>query len=103
MALASVHISGRSSPNISNESSVSNLIDIETVNSKLDNNLNLPNGTKSEVNEIIFNSQIVQKHCERVTEAIEEVNSCDEEVHLLPSRHKKASQTDPVSKIRVIF
>ncbi|KAJ8947806.1 hypothetical protein NQ314_008549 [Rhamnusium bicolor] len=93
MALAGIHISGASSPNASHESSISNLIDIDSVSSKLSDNVSVPNGKKDEVNEIIFNSHI-QKPCDRLSE--ESVEENYEEVHLLPQRERELPEAETV-------
>lgn len=100
MALAGVHISGTTSPTTSNEPSTSKLIDIDSLNTKLSENLlTVPNGMKDEVNEIIFNSHITQKPCDRLIEELDEENC--EEVHLLPQQSRSVSETDVVSYILV--
>lgn len=82
MALADVHISGKNSPNSESRQATANLINIESLNTKLNNNiLIVPNDPAHEVNQIIFNSHINQKPWEQVQEEL----SCDEEVQLLPS------------------
>ncbi|XP_018575717.1 lysM and putative peptidoglycan-binding domain-containing protein 3 [Anoplophora glabripennis] len=95
MALAGVHISGTTSPITSNEPSTSKLIDIESLNTRLSENLlNVPNGSKNEVNEIIFNSHITQKPCDRLIEELDEENC--EEVHLLPVQNRSLPEADAV-------
>ncbi|XP_072388585.1 lysM and putative peptidoglycan-binding domain-containing protein 3 [Diabrotica undecimpunctata] len=79
-ALASVHISGNSSPDLPAVPPVGMLIDIDSVNLKLTESIS--SASKDEVNEIIFNSQIAQKPNDRLSPDIE--NACDEEVSLLP-------------------
>lgn len=94
MALAGVHVSGRNSPNSENQPPMANLIDIDSLNTKLNNNLLfVPNSPVNELNQIIFNSQINQKQWERV----QEEGICDEEVQLLPNRVKEKPSDDPVS------
>lgn len=93
MALAGVHISGRSSPNSENQPPTANLIDIDSLNTKLNNNsLLVHTNPINEVNQIIFNSQITQKQWERVQEDIS-----NEEVQLLPNRVTETTADDPVS------
>lgn len=99
MALAGVHVSGRSSPNSENQPPTANLIDIDSLNTKLNNNLLfVPTSPVNEVNQIIFNSQINQKQWEKV----QEEGICDEEVQLLPNRVRETPSDDPVS-FTVIF
>lgn len=101
MALVGVHISGRSSPNFENQPLTSNLIDIDSLNTKLNNNtLSIPNSHMNEVNQIIFNSQINQKQCERVHDETF-LGEC-EEVQLLPNKEKLIIAADPVS-LKVIL
>lgn len=102
MALAGVHISGRSSPDSENQPFTNNLIDIESLNTKLNNNtLSVHNDPMNEVNQIIFNSQINQKQWERLQDNLVEEN-CDEEVRLLPSGDRQTPQTDAVSFFYII-
>lgn len=96
MAIAGVHLSGRSSPD-SESRSVYNNVDLSTLTTKLNNNtLLIENNPIHEVNEIIFNSQIIQDKCERVHETIGEVSS-DEKEQLLPKRDKQTPDADAVS------
>lgn len=97
MALAGVHVSGRSSPVYDNLPSTSNLIIVDSLRTKLDTESKpLQNNHMLEVNEIIFNSQILKKQWERDHES-EPDDSCDEEIHLLPSRDREYTDADPVS------
>ncbi|KAJ8925533.1 hypothetical protein NQ315_009372 [Exocentrus adspersus] len=96
MALAGVHLSGTTSPTASNEPSTSNLIDIDSLNIKLYENvvnLNVPTETKNGVNEIIFNSQITQKPCDRLNDEMEEGEIC-EEINLLPQQSRRTPEAD---------
>lgn len=102
MALAGVHMSGTTSPIASNEPSTSKLIDVDSLNTKLSENLlSVSNGTRDEVNEIIFNSHITQKPCDRLIEELDE-DSC-EEVHLLPQQTSSVSKTDVVSCFYILI
>lgn len=95
MAIAGVHLSGRSSPESESQSVSNSLIDISTLSTKLNNNsLLVENNPINEVNQIIFNSQINQNR-ERVQETSDEVS--DEKEQLLPNNHKQALEADPVS------
>lgn len=102
MALAGVHVSGRSSPDFENQSVSNSLIDISSLNTKLNNNSLLAekNGLH-EVNQIIFNSQIIQNKHERVQETIGEA-SCDDQEQLLPNGDGQTSKPEPVS-VKVSF
>lgn len=71
MALAGVHVSGRSSPDLP---STSTEVDTERLTSSL---------KETEVNQIIFNSSIIQKSPEVAREE-ESSEDNDEEIHLLP-------------------
>lgn len=91
MALADVHVSGKSSPNSENQPATVNLINIESLNTKLNNNiLSVPNNPAQEVNQIIFNSHINQKPWEQVQEEM----SCNEEVQLLPNCDRDTRSKD---------
>ncbi|KAF7270903.1 hypothetical protein GWI33_016165 [Rhynchophorus ferrugineus] len=79
-ALAAIHTSGTVSPHESDDPSTSRLIDIETLDTKLEGILSKDN----EVNEIIFNSNIAQKTTSTIEE--ESVFDADEDVQLLPQR-----------------
>lgn len=102
MAIAGVHTSGRSSPDTEKLPSTENLIDIEVLNTKFQKSgLAVLSDPMSEVNQIIFNSQMNQKEYERVQEVhIEEI--CDEEVQLLPTSNRQLRQADPVSCLQFI-
>ncbi|CAH1116694.1 unnamed protein product [Phaedon cochleariae] len=84
LALADVHISGDHSPESVGEPSTSQLIDIESLNTKLSDSLPRNESRNLEVNDIIFNSQISQKSNNVNTEQ-ECTGNCEEqEVSLLP-------------------
>ncbi|XP_023024661.1 lysM and putative peptidoglycan-binding domain-containing protein 3 [Leptinotarsa decemlineata] len=90
MALAGVHVSGRSSPDAV-QPSTSKLVDIDSVNTKLNQEI-------SEVNEIIFNSQITHKIVERHVEDVCE-EDCDDQVNLLPQNERTLPENDVFSKL----
>ncbi|KAJ8942599.1 hypothetical protein NQ318_006229 [Aromia moschata] len=78
MALAGIHNSGSSSPNFEEQSSSSDLIEIESFNSRLaDNLIEMPEKSESEVNKIIFNSQIQQIQCDRLDEDVASALNCN--------------------------
>ncbi|XP_057655099.1 lysM and putative peptidoglycan-binding domain-containing protein 3 [Diorhabda carinulata] len=96
-ALASVHVSGNSSPDLINVPSTSNLIDVDSVSLKLTESI--ATQKNDEVNEIIFNSQIAQKPTERLNpEETEEVDD-SEKTHLLPQIANNVIETDPVISV----
>ncbi|KAG5874287.1 hypothetical protein JTB14_005718 [Gonioctena quinquepunctata] len=95
MALAGIHVNGGSSQDLT-EPSTSKLIDIDSVNTKLEKEVfNVPNGKENVVNEIIFNSQITHIPNERLTEEVAN-ESCDERVNLLPHNGRLLPKTDVV-------
>lgn len=103
MALAGVHVSGRSSPISEYQPlTISNLVDVDSLNTKLNSNiLSVLNNPMNEVNQIIFNSQLSQKQWGRVQQSFVE-EDCDEEVQLLPSRDRQLPKADPV-RLKVCF
>ncbi|XP_050305339.1 lysM and putative peptidoglycan-binding domain-containing protein 3 isoform X1 [Anthonomus grandis grandis] len=78
-ALAPVHISGTCSPVNSNNPATAKLIDIDVLDSKLTEHQQEEN--LSEVNQIIFNSNIAHKESE--TSKVSSAVYTDEHVHLL--------------------
>ncbi|CAG9860394.1 unnamed protein product [Phyllotreta striolata] len=93
-ALASVHISGDSSPDVNEAVSTSNLIDIESLSSKLTETLNTPK-EENQVNEIIFNSQIIPNQVSVTNPRVPEA-SCDERTNLLVEDVGTSTESDPV-------
>ncbi|CAH1966990.1 unnamed protein product [Acanthoscelides obtectus] len=95
MALAGVHSSGTTSP-IKDLPSSSKIVDITSLNSRLKDSILIPQNGKN-VNEIIFNSNIVQKpSCERLEEVGEELN---EEACLLQPQREMLLAEPVVSKL----
>lgn len=90
--MALVHVSGDSSPNMESKVTKSE-VDKELIEEKLRSTLNLQQKLESatDVNSLIFYSNITSKPCDIADDIIEEV--CDEEIHLLPNEIKTA---DPV-------
>lgn len=92
LALAGVHLSGNSSPEL-NINSTSSLIDIDSLSSKLIETVKIPK-KENEVNEIIFNSMITPNQNES-PESSEE--NCDEKVNLISQNTKNLIENDMVS------
>ncbi|XP_019870145.2 lysM and putative peptidoglycan-binding domain-containing protein 3 isoform X2 [Aethina tumida] len=100
MALAGVHVSGKSSPNENTDPSVTNLISFDEFHIKLQENLEVipKKESESDVNKIIFNTNLKHAPVQVITDDFC-IEHSEEEINLLPQVEELPTADPVISKL----